>query len=61
MNLFDAIHPLDDFWYDGEPPNKIDNIIRQTSKKTPSFDNDELERIWRINVDDIITKLPDDL
>ena len=29
MTVFDAIHPLDDFWFDGEPPDKIENILRR--------------------------------
>jgi hypothetical protein len=25
----DHIHPLDNFWFNGEPPDRIENILRK--------------------------------
>ena len=28
MTIWDGVHPLNNFWFDGEPPNKVENIMR---------------------------------
>ena len=41
MTIWDCVHPLNNFWFDGEPPNKVENIMRL--KKFEMLEELELE------------------
>ena len=59
MTIFDAIHPLDHFWFDGEPPDRIENILRRKR-----FDETEERRAtveWTAQRQMLCRDIPEDV